>query len=538
MADVHVPVLIVGAGPTGLTTALFLAQQQVPYMLIERHPGTAIHPRPIGLAARTMEVFRALGLEESVRKAAEPLSLSRGEIFVETLASADMAQVKRLNLDGKDIETFDQLKEADLAISPATGCLCNQAALEPVLFEAARERGGDLRLQTELLSFEQDETGVTALIVDRRKGVQQRIRADYLVAADGANSLALRTLAILTKNFMLSEIHTLAIDFRADLSEMVRGHEFILCTIETPEAPGLLMAINNHDRWLFQMPMYSKDEELTVPSAERCRELVRKAIGIPGLAVEILGILPWEPQERLAERYQVGRVFLAGDAAHIILPTGGVGANLGIQDGQNLAWKLAAVYQGYADSALLSTYETERHLVARFAAEQEEITDREKTTDNELQARFGFYSSSAILSAEEGSQMDYTVLRGQPGSRVPHLWVEHQGQRVSTLDITGRHFVLLTGPGGAGWYQAARECAAHFGIELPVYSIGPEGDLSASEGIWRQATDLPDHGMLLVRPDGFVAARVSGSEPDEDRSQQLVNMLSALHVRLKVRREW
>ncbi|HZR40112.1 MAG TPA: FAD-dependent oxidoreductase [Ktedonobacteraceae bacterium] len=536
MADVHVPVLIVGAGPTGLTTALFLAQQQVPYMLIERHPGTAIHPRPIGLAARTMEVFRALGLEERVRKAAEPLSRSRGEIFVETLASADMTQVKRLNLDGKDLETFDQLKEAELAISPATGCLCNQAALEPVLFEAARERGGDLRLQTELLSFEQDETGVTALIVDRRKGVQQRIRADYLVAADGANSLALRTLAILTKNFLLPETHTLAIDFRADLSEMVRGHEFILCTIETPEAPGLLMAINNHDRWLFQMPMYSKDEELTVPSAEHCRELVRKAIGIPDLAVEILGILPWEPQERLAERYQVGRVFLAGDAAHIILPTGGVGANLGIQDGQNLAWKLAAVYQGYADSALLSTYETERLLVARFAAEQEEITDREKTTDNELQARFGFYSSSAILSAEEGSQMDYTVLRGQPGSRVPHLWVEHQGQRVSTLDITGHHFVLLTGLDSAGWYQAARECAAHFGIELPVYSIGPEGDLSASEGIWRQATDLPDHGMLLVRPDGFVAARVSGSDPYEDRSQQLVNMLSALHMRLKVRR--
>ncbi len=127
--------------------------------------------------------------------------------------------------------------------------------------------------------------------------------------------------------------------------------------------------------------------------------------------------------------------------------------------------------------------------------------------------------------------MDYTVLRGQPGSRVPHLWVEHQGQRVSTLDIIGHHFVLLIGPDGAVWYQAARECAAHFGIELPVYSIGPEGDLSASEEIWRQATDLPDHGMLLVRPDGFVAARVSGSEPDEDRSQQLVNMLSALHVR-------
>jgi putative polyketide hydroxylase len=532
MVDGHIPVLIVGAGPTGLTTALFLEQQQVPSMLIERHPGTAIHPRPIGLAARTMEVFRALGLEESVRKAAEPLSLSRGEIFVETLASADMAQVKRLNLDGKDIETFDQLKEADLAISPAPGCLCNQAALEPVLFEAARERGGDLRLHTELLSFEQDETGVTALIVDRKTGMQQRIRADYLVAADGANSLALRTLAIPTKSFLLSEIHVLAIDFRADLSELVRGREFILCTIETPQAPGLLMAINNRDRWLFQVPGYQINGELKIPSVERCQELVRKAIGIPDLAVEIMGILPWLPQERLAERYQVGRVFLAGDAAHIILPTGGVGANLGIQDGQNLAWKLAAVLQGYADSTLLSTYETERRHVAGFAAEQEEITDREKTTDNELQARFGFYASEAVLSGEERSTPDYTELRGQPGSRVPHVWVEYQGRRISTLDITSHHFVLLTGPDGEGWHKAAKECAAHFGIELPVYCIGPLGELVASEESWQQATGLPDHGMLLVRPDGFVAARVS--EPSENRSQQLIRMLSALHLRSRV----
>ena len=218
-----------------------------------------------------MEVLRALGLEESIRKAAEPLSRSRGEIFVETLASADMAQVKRLNLDGKDLETFDQMKEAEQAISPATGCLCNQAALEPVLFEAARERGGDLRLQTELLSFEQDETGVTALVVDRKTGVQQRIRADYLVAADGADSLALRTLAIPTKSFTLSKMHRLTIDFRADLSELVRGHEFILCTIETPEAPGLLMAVNNSDRWLFQMHGYLENRELKVPSVKRCQ---------------------------------------------------------------------------------------------------------------------------------------------------------------------------------------------------------------------------------------------------------------------------
>src|SRR5579859_6593348 len=99
------------------------------------------------------------------------------------------------------------MREAEKSISPAAGCLCNQAALEPVLFEAARERGGDLRLQTELLSFEQDETGVTALVVDRKTGVQQRIRADYLVAADGANGLALRTLPIRTKSFPLSKIN-------------------------------------------------------------------------------------------------------------------------------------------------------------------------------------------------------------------------------------------------------------------------------------------------------------------------------------------
>jgi putative polyketide hydroxylase len=114
------------------------------------------------------------------------------------------------------------------------------------------------------------------------------------------------------------------------------------------------------------------------------------------------------------------------------------------------------------------------------------------------------------------------------GSRLPHLWVEYQGRCISTLDMTSRHFVLLTGSAGRSWQQAARECAAHFGSELPVYRVGAEGELFASKESWQRATGLPDQGMLLVRPDGFVAARVSA--PDEDRGRQLMGILSALHV--------
>jgi putative polyketide hydroxylase len=239
---------------------------------------------------------------------------------------------------------------------------------------------------------------------------------------------------------------------------------------------------------------------------------------------------------QVARQYRVGRTFLVGDAAHIVPPTGGLGANTGIQDAHNLAWKLAAVVKGEAGSALLDTYHDERRPVglltmeqalARWGSRVGEGVDEETVPLMDYAAiTIGYrYQSAAVLGAPEDLRpaLPITELTGQPGTRAPHIWLTRHGQRLSTIDLFGRDYVLLTGPDGSAWVDAARSVTD---TGVGAYRISDDGDVADSEGRWTEAYGVTDGGAVLVRPDGFVAWR--RTDVSDDAARELSTALSEL----------
>jgi putative polyketide hydroxylase len=536
--DEQSTVLIVGGGLVGLSQALFLQYQGIPFVLVERHAETSILPRARGLHFRSMEFYREIGLEQEILAAgAESIKQQSGKPgglrIGETLVTAQAQQI------GFNLHNLMGMKE----LTPTSFCFCPQDILEPILLAALRQRGGDVRFSTELTGFEQDENGVVATIVEVGNVTTRHLRTDYLIAADGAHSPIRDALGITTSGKGTLE-HYLNIYFLADLSELVQGRTFSQCQVENTHVRGTFAALNNTDRWIFHLsynPEAGEKPEDFPP--ERCLELLRQAIGVSDIAIEIKSIGPWEAAVRVADRYQQGRILLVGDAAHLMPPWGGFGGNTGIADAHNLAWKLAAVIRGQATPALLSTYEMERRPVACVAGEQAALgtdvytryriatatnaKDLEQQIDPLLVTLGYHYHSTAVI--ENGlvasAPTDPFTLTGEPGTRAPHSWFKRQGETVSTLDLVGTNFVLLAGEKGEAWCEAARMIAAGSGINLVAYRVGPTGDLQDLEN---EDTENHDHDALLVRPDGFVAWQSSQDTPatQETLSEVLKHILA------------
>ncbi len=562
LPNLHIPVLIVGAGPVGLSASLFLSRLGVRSLLLERRTSTSIHPRARGLNVRTMEIYRSFGLEQSIRSAGAELAKSRYMLFVETLAGKEIRRVPD--------DDLALIGESLAEISPCSWCQCAQDELEPLLLSAIEKTGtklhpatgtlssldltsgSDILFGTELLAFIQNEDGVSATIRERDTGYECTIRADYLLAADGANSL-IRTQLQMPMQGQGTLEYFVNIYFRADLSDLVRDRWFGICFVENPSMEGIFLAVNNADRWLLNVP-YSPEQGSADFTPERCIELVRQAVGVPELDVEVLSVLPWEATARVVDRMQAGRVFLAGDAAHLMPPAGGFGLNTGVQDVHNLAWKLAAVINGHADPSLLTTYDTERRPVAHIVVDQA-VRELEAPTPDSLVGPGGpggpggppsasgddvlldqlipvlgyRYASEAIIASENEVPTASLDLTGRPGTRAPHVWLECQGQRISTLDLFGTHFVLLTGEAGSAWAAAAQEAVDQLRIPLTIYRIGPQSGLVDSSGLWSSAYGICNDGATLIRPDGFVAWRSTHFEAPAT-FQHVFQSLNLLHT--------
>ena len=524
----HVPVLIVGGGIVGLSASLFLSQHPIHSLLVERHAGTSIHPRSRSINARTMELYRALGICAAIRDAGATLTPSMGMFTGPSLASVIEPRPRT-----------EGTREPPLAglfadHSPEKWQRGTQDVIEPILLEAARRKGGEVRFYVECLGMEQDETGVTATLLDRETGKTNVVKAEYCIAADGAGSPIRKWLGVKTGGQGILG-HMLNILFHADLKALVEKREFSLCVIDSPGVRGLFTSINNSDRWVFHLSYDpAKGEKVEDFPPERCVELLRLALGISDLEIEVKSILPWAPSAMFVEQLQHDRIFLAGDAAHQMTPYAGQGANSGVAEVHNLAWKLAAVLEGYAKPKLLETYDMERKPVAQVAVEVSAAAADERgnlAVNKSLRTGWSLvqrllittglwytYRSGAIVQEDTRPLGGITwrawtmpslllSLDGRPGTRAPHAWVVQDGKRISTIDLFGTNFVLLAGSDGQSWKDAAKTVASVTGFDLEAYSVGTNGDLVDAKDKFRIAAGISPRGALLVRPDGFVAWR-------------------------------
>ncbi len=500
-------VLIVGGSLVGLSAAAFLGHHGIAAQVVEKHAGTSIHPRAGYFHVGTMEAYRRIGLEPAILEAShEQFGPDGGINLVESLA-------------GRELALFVPSINAGLdPYSPCQRFFITQQSLEPLLHRRAAELGADLHYRSELVDFAQDGSGVTAQVRDLDSGGTRSIVARYMIAADGNRSPIRQQLGIgMTGPGWLSD--SITIYFKAD------------CTRWLEQRPmGVIYVSNADQRGFFRFEAGGKRGflvvntlgDLSLPdatnvagdiSAERCIAFVRSAIGVPDITVEIEDVAVWKAVAECADAYRNGRVFIAGDAAHVVPPTGGFGGNTGVQDAANLAWKLAAVLKGQAGEALLDTYEAERRPVGLLTVEQaytryvrrvtpEEIGPDTPELRDELTMELGqYYRSEAVVDGREGNEpacLHPDITRGHPGSRVPHAPV---GDR-STIDTVAGGFALLAGPDGAAWAEAAQEAAREIGLALSRLDLPPET---------LDRFGIGSSGAVLARPDGFVAWR-TGSD--------------------------
>ena len=437
---IDVPVLIAGGSLVGISTALLLGHFGIRSLVVEHHRGTAIHPRAAQITQRTMEIFRTVGVEQIVRRKSAEQFVQDGAIMaVETLAGKEIAYyIANLNEGVRDL-------------SPCERVFISQSLLEPVLKARAEELGAELRFATDLVSFEQDASGVTAIIQARDGGEPNRVHARYLVACDGAHSRVRERLGIQMRGRGTFS-NSVTIYFRAPLAPLLRGRDLSVIYVHNSSLQGFFriekpfhagfLAINS-----VGPPESPQTDVSTGLTDERCLELVHLALGTSDIPVTIDNVMHWQAEADTAERFREGRVFLAGDAAHVMPPNGGYGGNTGVQDAQNLAWKLARVLEGKAPESLLDTYDTERRPVAEFTVEQ--AYARYVTRTAPYLAAGGIAKVEPDVNVELGYcyppakqlHMDPRASTGAPGTRAPHVMVGGK----STLDLYGRDYVLVQG---------------------------------------------------------------------------------------------
>lgn len=504
-------VLIVGGGLVGLSAGPFLQHLGVRFILVERNPQPSPLPRARGIHVRTMELLRQVGLEDAVQTASA--SAWKQAVFGGGRRGPTMLDSEPLD----HAATIEGLTRPEP--SPCSFCACPQTLMEPVLRRHLEDRGGDVRFGCELVSSHETGDGLVALVRDG-EGRETNVAASYLIGADGSRSFVRRHVGVGTVSTPAQQ-HFVNLFFRADLADRVRGRTFSQCEIANPRVRGLFLSKNNTDEWSFHMEHDPSVPALAGRPDEELADLLRDAIGASDVAVEILCKTTWSTVVRIAERYRSGRVFLAGDAAHVMPPWGGFNANTGIADVHNLAWKLAATLGGHAAPDLLDTYEEERRPIAarngrqallrtdfdaRFGIRTEANQDAfEQLLDiGSLLMRHRYTSPQTRSNAQPGELADR--LCGQIGTRFPHAWIRRKAERLSTLDLLGDAHVLIAGPRASQHRAQELECGTSQATPH-LHVAGVDFQFADGSTGWEALTGLSDDGWVLVRPDGFVADR-------------------------------
>ena len=562
MADMTTDVLVIGTGPAGAATAALLSSYGVANVMVNRYRWLANTPRAHITNQRTMEVLRDLGrdVEAEAYLHATPQHLMGENIFCESLAGEEIG---RMNSWG----THPMSKAEHLLSSPTMMNDLPQTYMEPLLFKTACERGTAARMSTEYLSHIQDADGVTTTCRDRMTGHDITIRSKFLVGADGGNSLVADHAGLPFEGTM-GVGGSMNILFRADLSRYVAHRPSVLYWVMQPGADvggigmGLVRMVRPWNEWLIVWG-YDITQPAPTVDAALATQVARQLVGDPTLEIDLLGASTWTVNNMYATHLQKDRVFIMGDAAHRHPPSNGLGSNTSIQDGFNLAWKLAAVIKGQAGAGLLDSYSRERAPIAKqivtranqsigefgpifqalgmtggtdidkIRASMEarcDATDAAEAQRAALRDAIAFKKYEFDAHGVEMNQRyrsDAVVTDGQmepafdldaelhyqpttwPGARLPHVWLfDEAGARHSTLDLCGGgRFALFTGIGGEAWVQAAAEVGAELGLDLTVRMIGPRRRYLDHTGDWARARQVADAGCVLVRPDHHVGWR-------------------------------
>lgn len=569
MPDRQVDVAIVGGGPVGLTAALLLGRLGISCDLFERNTGTSFHPRGHVVNARSMEIFRQIGVEEAVSAASLPLERHAGIGFVVSLAGEEIGRI----ITRGEAEQ-DRLEQS---WSPVLKRSCPQDVLEPILKQHAGTWDAvSLRFATEITTLQQTEDAVLLSwrAADGREGV---CRARYVIGADGARSFVREAAGISMQGGSMGQ--QIGVYFHADLYRLIEDRPFLLWWIYNARTTGVLISLDGRYRWTYNFP-YQDDESRHDFTEARCLERVRAAIGDPDIDIRIDSIVPWRMQARIADSLRSGRVFLAGDAAHPLPPTGGQGMNTGIGDVHNLAWKLSLVLKGVAPDSLLDSYQEERLPVARFNVRQSArnaekmaaaglsgilAADRAVTSAIEgpqgaqIKARlaaaipaqrghfdypgqtFGYAYASSILADDGRTEAEHVVETytpsGAPGHRAPHFWISKGGARISSIDLfLPGAFTVLTGRGGGAWADAFRQAAESIGVSGRACVLDAVEDLRAEDPDWLALYGMTEQGAVLVRPDGHVAWRcVADAENPQAAMLQALTRACGLDVETEER---
>ena len=585
MTDIKTDVLIVGTGPAGSSTAALLSSYGIDNVLINNYSWLAGTPRAHITNQRTMEVLRDLGKEveaEAYLHATEQ-DLMGENIFCTSLAGEELGRMKSW---GKHPNS----RAEHLLSSPSFMNDLPQTFMEPLLYKTACSRGTQSRMSTQYLSHIEDEDGVLSTCLDKLSNKEIKIRSKYLVGADGGNSKVAENIDLPFEGKM-GVGGSMNILFKADLSKYVAHRPSVLYWVLQPGADiggigmGLVRMIRPWNEWLI---VWGYDINQPAPKVDKdfATKVARDLVGDPELEIDLLSVSTWTVNNMYAKKMSKGRVFCAGDATHRHPPSNGLGSNTSIQDGFNLAWKLAYVIKDKAGAELLDTYSIERSPIAKqivtranqsiaefgpiFEAlgltdtqdpvkmkknmdERKQNSPKAEKQRQALREAIAFkkyefdahgvemnhrYKSNSVLTEgdkEPAFKKDKELFyqpTTYPGARIPHAWVyDKTGVKHSLLDLCGKgNFSIFTGIGGEEWLKAAKNIETQLGIKIQCNIIGPDQDFEDHAGEWSSIREISDSGLILVRPDQHICWR--SKDMMSNSSEKLMDVMKKiLHKR-------
>lgn len=540
-AIAQVDVAICGGGPVGLALAYLLGREGLRVALFEKRPSTTVLPKGQYVHASTAELYRQWGVWELLDGKGWPIPRSNGQGFYVRIAQGPVAEVRSsLGTDAEYEHKWAQLAPVYPRKVPASDY---EAALR---HQAAAWQSVALHFGTQVVDVEDLGSGVRLAVRERESGALREVAARYLVACDGARSFVRNRVGRGEDHGPTFGNQVLA-EFRADLDDTLGRdgffHSFVL---DTRYAGWFGSKHPDTGLWRYSF----RHDEDPLPDTATLLERIRGALGMPHLPVEIVQVYRFDYTTGLLRRWREGNVFFAGDAAHWHSPWGGFGANTGVQDANNLAWKLGLVLRGTAPDTLLDTYEVERkgkalitvkaatynslnfQAIAAAVAVGEPGMGLHGTLSPQAVAflrecvaphgdnsvlHTGFqlgtvYDSAAVMrdgDVPPPATLEHYEESTVPGVRAPHVWLyDSAGRRLSTIDLWGTAFSLVVQRDADAWTRAARAVGRELGMEIRVVHIGAEGHYRADEPKFGRLYPVADGGAVLVRPDGFVGRRL------------------------------